>query len=102
MKRLLFRLVAVGLVCTSSGAWGACRSFGTQLDCTFGKRHVLIGTQTAPEPRRAGALRPLPLGADQPLLDERPRAGRSFDLEVQNVGNDPGLCWKLGNETYCH
>ena len=96
MKRMLGTLVVLGLVGASPGAWASCRSSGTQLDCTLGGRQVLIGTQTAAEPNHGPAL-PLQGGN---LFDDRP-AG-SWRLEVQNVGTDPGLCWRFGEETYCH
>jgi len=101
MKRILCALVAVGLVCASPSAWASCRSSGTQLDCTLGSGQVLVGTQTAAAPGH-GRMPALPLQAGDGLFDERPAGSWPLRLELQNVGTDPGLCWRFGEETYCH
>ena len=62
---------------------------------------VLIGTQKMAEPAYAGALRPQPLQRSDEL-DASAAPERPFRLDLQNVGVDPGLCRKLGNETYCY
>ncbi len=103
MKRFLCTLVALGLLGASPRAWASCRWFGTQLECEFGGRQLSIGTQTAAEPSYVGALRAQPLDGGDALFDERlPVTSWPLRLEFQNVGTDPGLCWKFGNETYCH
>jgi hypothetical protein len=102
MKRFLCTLVALGLLGVSPRAWASCRWFGTQLECELGGRPLLIGTQAAAEPSYARAFRAQPLHGGGGLFDERPASSRPFRLELQNVGTDPGLCWRFGNETYCH
>jgi len=102
MKRLLCALVAFGLVGAAPRAWASCHRFGTQLHCTLGSRQLSIGTQVAAEPSRVGTLRTLPLHGGEGLFDEQPVVSWPFRLELQNVGTDPGLCWRSGDETYCH
>jgi hypothetical protein len=102
MKRILCALVALGLACASPSAWASCRSSGTQLDCTLGRGQVLIGTQTAAEPSRGRRVPALPLQGSDTLFDDRPATSWPLRLELQNVGTDPGLCWRFGEETYCH
>ena len=53
------------------------------------------------EPAYAGALRPQPLQRSDEL-DASAAPERPFRLDLQNVGVDPGLCRKFGNETYCY
>ena len=102
MKRILCTLVVLGLVCGAPHAWASCRPFGTQLRCTLGSGLLLIGTQTAPETRRSRMLPVLSLQAADGLFDDRPVGSWPLRLELQNVGTDPGLCWRFGEETYCH
>ena len=102
MKRFLFTLVALGLIGASPCAWASCRWFGTQLECDLGARQVAVGTQTAAEPSSVRAFRPQRLDGGGGLFDERPVTNWPLRLELQNVGTDPGLCWKFGDETYCH
>jgi len=102
MKRILCTLVALGLVGAAPCARASCRWFGTQLECELGGRQLLIGTQTAAEPSHVGGLPALPLHGGDSLFDERPLVSWPLRLELQNVGTDPGLCWRFGDETYCH
>ena len=102
MKRLLCTLVVLGLICASPHAWASCRWFGTQLDCTLGSHQLVVGTQVAAEPRHAGALRALPLDGGDDLFDARPVISGPLRLELQDIGTDPALCWRFGDETYCH
>ena len=102
MKQTLRTLVALGLVCATPGAWASCRSFGTQLDCTLGTGQLVIGTQTAAEPSGGRTLPALPLRGGDGLFEDRPSGSWPLRLELQNVGTDPGLCWRFGDETYCH
>ena len=102
MKRLICTLVAVGLVGASPRVWASCRAFGSQLHCTLGRAHLLIGTQVAAEPSHVGALPALPVHGGGGLFDEPPVTSWPLRLELQSVGTDPGLCWRFGDETYCH
>ena len=102
MTRLLLVLTALVLLGTATQAPAACRRFGTQLECSLGGSQLLIGTQAAAEPAYAGALRPQPLQASDGLLDDRPPPRWPLRLQLQNVGVDPSLCRKIGNETYCY
>ena len=102
MKRILCTLVALGLVGASPPAGASCRWFGTQLECEFRGRQLLIGTQAAAEPSYVGAFRAQSLQGGDGLFDERPVTSWPLRLELQNVGTDPGLCWKFGDEIYCH
>jgi hypothetical protein len=51
---------------------------------------------------RESARRVHPMKPFLCTLDERPVTNWPLRLELQNVGTDPGLCWKFGDETYCH
>ena len=64
------------------------------------KRFLCIGTQTAAESSYVGAFRAQPLNGGDALFDERPVTSWPLRLEFQKT--DPGLCWKFGDETYCH
>lgn len=79
----------------------ACRWFGTQLECDFGARRVLIGTQAADEPTYVRPFRPQAFNGGDGLVDHR-TPGRPLELELQNIGADPRLCRRIGNETYCY
>ena len=100
MKRFPIALMAVGLLALSTSAPAACRPFGTQIECDLGRSELTIGTQRAPAPAHARAFQPQSLQAGE-LLDDRP-ASRPFRFELQNIGSDPSLCRKIGNETYCY
>ena len=66
-------LLALAVLATWSPASGACRGFGTQLECDLGAGRTVIGTQTAAEPRYARAFRLQPLNSAAALPSE-PRA----------------------------
>jgi hypothetical protein len=100
--RLLPALLAFGLLSAATNAPGACQWFGTQLVCPLGGSQLSMGTQTAVEPTYATAFRPLPFNGSPGLLDNGTLLGSPFRLELQNIGIDPGLCRKVGNETYCY
>ena len=102
MKRFLFALMALGLFGATPQALGACRWFGTQLECDVGRSQVLIGTQGVPEPTYSRVLRPQSLLQGSDVLDARAAPERPLRLDLQNVGADPGGCHKWGNETYCN
>ena len=102
MKRFLLALMALGLLGLATQAPAACRWFGTQVECDLGGSQLTIGTQRVPEPTCARAFgRQLLQGCDG-LLDDRALAAWPLRLDLQNVGADPGLCRKLGNEIYCY
>lgn len=100
MRRFMLILVAAGLLGAATPAPAACRRFGTQVECDLGGSQLLMGTQAAAAPAYARALRPQSLqGSD---VEERPLPRWPFRFELQNVGVDPRLCRKIGNETYCY
>ena len=101
MRRFaLVLLMALCVLGAATRAPAACQRFGTQLECDLGGSQLLLGTQAEPAPSYAGALRPQMLqGGD---VDERPLPRWPFRLELQNVGVDPSLCRRIGNETYCY
>ena len=94
-------LLVLAVLATWSPASGACRGFGTQLECNLGAGRAVIGTQTAAEPRYARAFRLQPLNSAGALPSEPTASARPLELELQNVGADPSLCRQIGNETYC-
>lgn len=100
--RCLRVVLALGVLGAPLQAMAACRRYGTQLDCVLGGRQVVIGTQREADPAYTGELRPQTFQATRRLLAERPRFAGSFRIELQNVARDPGLCWRLGDETYCY
>jgi hypothetical protein len=95
-------LIMVLVLAAASHASAACRRFGTQLDCDLGASRVVIGTQVADEPTYAGSFRPPPFHGSDRLLDDRAGRGLPFEVDVQDIGADPSLCRKIGNETYCY
>jgi len=100
--RFLPALLALGLLSAAANAPAACRSFGTQVVCALGGSQLSIGTQTAVEPTYATTVRPLPFNGSPALLDNSTLLGRPFRLELQNIGVEPDLCRKIGNEAYCY
>lgn len=102
MKGLLLApMVLASLLGFATQAPAACRWFGTQLECDLGRSQLWVGTQVG-EPAYAGAFRPPRFHGGDGSLDERAMPEWMLQLELQNVGTDPGLCRKLGNETYCY
>ena len=106
MTRFLLALpLALGLLGATPQPSAACRWFGTQVECGVGGSQLLIGTQAAAEPTYIDPLRPHGLQGSAGLsdvLDDRVVPEWPARLDLQNVGVDPGLCRKVGNETYCY
>jgi len=100
MMRFALVLMALVLLGVATEAPAACRLFGTQLECDLGGSQLLIGTQAAPAPAYARSLRPQLLQGGDP--DDRSPSRWPLRLEFQNVGVDPSLCRRIGNETYCY
>jgi hypothetical protein len=99
-KRFRF-VLAFALLAGGRSADAACGWFGTQLECALGSAGVVIGTQTAADPAYATSVRPWSFGGDDHLLDDR-RPTTPFGLQLQDIGTDPTLCHRFGNETYCY
>jgi hypothetical protein len=95
-------LLVLAALAAAAPASAACRAFGTQIECDLGNGRIALGTQTAAEPGYAGSIRPQPFHGSSELLAERPALGRPLQLDLQNVGADPRLCRRIGNETYCY
>lgn len=98
-SRLLIAAAVLGLATQASAA---CGWYGTQLECRFGGSDVLVGTQNVDRPTRVRGFEPQALRAGAPLLEDRPLSTSFLRVELQNVGTAPGLCHKVGNETYCY
>jgi len=98
----MLALITICTLAVASPASAACRWFGTQLECDLGANRVLMGTQRAHEPTYAGSLTPQAFRGTDALLVIRPALPRSFQLQLQDIGADPSLCRKIGNETYCY
>jgi len=102
MIRLVRVLTTVCVLAAASRASAACRWFGTQLECDLGASRVVIGTQAADRPTGAGASQPQAFQDGDGLLDVRAILGLPFELKLQDIGTDPSLCRRIGNETYCY
>jgi hypothetical protein len=100
--RFLPALLVFGVLSGATNAPASCRWFGTQVVCALGGSQLSMGTQTAVEPTYATAVRPLPFNGGPGLLDNGTLLGRPFRLELQNIGVEPDLCRKIGNEAYCY
>jgi hypothetical protein len=94
-------LIVLGVLAGPVRAGAACHWFGTQLDCRVGDSRLVIGSQTADPTRSATSLRPQTLQGDGGLLARRP-APAAIGLSLQDVGTDPSLCRRIGNEGYCY
>jgi hypothetical protein len=79
----------------------ACRPFGTQLECDLGANRVVIGTQAATQPTCAPSFPILSFAGDDCFPND-PAPPHELRIELQDVGKDPQLCRKIGNETYCY
>lgn len=102
MTHTIFALaLATGLLGAAAPARATCERFGTQLECRMGVGRLSIGTQRDAEPTYASALRPQTFSAGKGPFDEPAEAGTTR-LELQNVGRDPSLCHRFGDETYCY
>jgi hypothetical protein len=97
-----FRLAIVTALLAGMPSVGTtCGWFGTQLECALGARQIVIGTQVAEDPGHARSVRPFSFQIRGRLLDDRSPT-TPFRLELQNIGVDPSLCRRVGNETYCY
>jgi len=95
-------LLVIAALAVAPHASAACRRFGTQLQCDVGSSQVVIGTQAAEEPRPGRAL-PVHSFLGGGGFGADAVASRSpFEIELQNFANDPALCRRIGNETYCY
>jgi|SRR5579862_39791 len=79
----------------------ACRPFGTQLECDVGSKRVVIGTQAEAQPTCARSFSVLSFAGDVCAPNE-PATPHELRIQLQDVGTDPQLCRKIGNETYCY
>jgi hypothetical protein len=79
----------------------ACRPFGTQLECDVGTSRVVIGTQATAQATRAPSFPCLSFAGDACFRND-PASPRGLQVRLQDVGIDPQLCRKIGNETYCY
>jgi hypothetical protein len=102
MMRFLPALAMFALLGAATNARASCRWFGTQLECPLPSSQLLLGTQVAPEPSYVGGFRPLGLQGSADILNHRAAPKWPFAFELQNIGADPSLCRKFGNETYCY
>ena len=94
--------IVLALLVGTSTAHATCGWFGTQFECGLGASRLVIGTQVADDPGHATSLRPSAFqGREHPVEDRAPAAA-PFRLELQNVGTDPTLCHRFGNESYCY
>src|SRR6185295_18080577 len=94
-------LIMVALVVAMPRPSAACRRAGTQLECDVAGRRVVVGRQVAEQtPQRFPTLSFH--GGNGAFPDDDAPAGRRSGIELQNVGVDPTLCRKIGNETYCY
>ena len=94
-------LVMAAVLAIAPRVSAACRSFGTQLECDVGSKRVVIGTQARPQPTCAPSLSVLSFAGDVCLPTE-PAPPHELRIQLQDVGTDPPLCRKIGNETYCY
>jgi hypothetical protein len=76
---------------------------GRSSRCGLGTGEVVIGTQVADEPRHADtSIRFHSLqGTARPFVD-RARPAERGRIELQDIGTDPSLCRRIGNESYCY
>lgn len=96
-------LVVAALLGGSPVHAAKCGLFGTQLECGLGASEVVIGTQVATEPRSArSSLRPHSFHGSTRLLDDHAKPAGRPRIEIQNIGVDPTLCRRIGNEGYCY
>ena len=97
----ILMMVAVAVLGSAPRVPAACRPFGMQLECDVGSKRVVIGTQAAAQPTCAPSFRVRSLAGDDCLPNDAAPA-HELRFELQNVGTDPQLCRKIGNETYCY
>ena len=94
-------LIVLGVLAGPVRADAACLWYGTQLDCQLGDGRLVLGSQTGDPTRGITSLRPQPLQGGGGLLARRPSPA-AIGLSVQDIGTDPSLCRRIGNETYCY
>ena len=94
-------IVIAAVLAIAPRASAACRPFGTQLECDVGSNRLVIGTQAAARPSCAPSFSVLSFAGDVCLPNE-PAPAREPRIQLQDVGTDPQLCRKIGNETYCY
>ena|SRR5689334_5120937 len=101
MMRASTTLAIAAVLAIAARAPAACRPVGTQLECDVGSNRVVIGTQAAARPSCAPSFSVLSFAGDVCLPNE-PAPAREPRIQLQDVGTDPQLCRKIGNETYCY
>jgi hypothetical protein len=101
MMKASSMLVMAVVLAIAPRASAACRPFGTQLECDVGSKRVLIGTQATAQPTCASSLPILSFAGDDCLQNE-PAPPHELRIQLQDIGTDPQLCRKIGNETYCY
>jgi hypothetical protein len=101
MTSRLLLLIVLGVLAGPVRADAMCQWYGTQLDCRSGDGRLVIGSQTGDPTRGVTSLRPQTLQGDGGLLTRRP-APAAIGLSLQDIGTDPSLCRRIGNESYCY
>jgi hypothetical protein len=94
-------LIVLGVLAGPVRADAVCHWYGTQLDCHLGDGRLVVGSQTADPARSATSLRPQALQGDRGLLASLPTPA-SIGFSLQDIGSDPSLCRRIGNESYCY
>jgi len=102
MTRYLFAVVLTLGVAGAATDASACRWFGTQFECGLGKSEVVLGTQTEAEPTYSRSFHPSHFQGVWHTTDDRTAYAPPVRIELQNIGADPSLCRRFGNETYCY
>ncbi len=99
MKPLLCALTVAAVLGSAAPAPAGCGWFGTQVECDVGGKLLTLGTQQASEGACPGILT-LQGCEGVPGMSTVPERPVAFQL--QNVGVDPTLCRRVGNEAYCY
>ena len=94
--------LALAEVEAKAGAWSTWFLMTRSVFYNLGSSEVVFGTQVADDPAYATSVRASPFHDQGHLLDGRAPAATPFRLELQNVGVDPTLCRRFGNESYCY
>jgi len=94
-------LMMATVLAIAPGVSTACQWFGTQLECDVRSSHVVIGTQVAARPTPARSFPFLAFAGDTGSAND-PASPDELRIQLQDVGTDPKLCRKIGNETYCY
>ena len=100
MKPSIMLLMTAALAIAPRGS-AACRPFGTQLECDVETSRVVIGTQTGAQPTRSPSFPCFSFAGDECFRND-PAPPRALQVQLQDIGTDPQLCRKIGNETYCY